>query len=416
MKQVQMKNVEDEKKDIEKRKFIDGLDQYFRYKDKYENLIKKEKTQIIKMVGLSWREKRVEFMKIKPKCVNCKRPVGSIFSTKVEDDGRHLIGLCGDRQNPCPFNININLGIVENIEDNLYNDENNLNDYKKDVIIDKNDLLFGYITPEEAVDKFDKIKEKVTEFTKVYEFTLQTYLKIVDNEEKKAELKNLQIDFYNNLDNFNSMVNQFKNTQNTQLIVEAIDLYVNTMHPRANEIMNRKYNYTGVEYNEDNNTFHLVQLPTTYENLEWDLTETGQKIVSFKIGMENMSIKQKPVKNVAFSAAIPDIKSKVQEQDLESISQPGKFKLKPQLRIQEENDEESSESDNESDTESDNESDDSEELKPLPKIKIYPNLLPDGSISASEAHRLNLKIEIIKGELIAKNDKTGETYKVTAGK
>jgi hypothetical protein len=413
------KTEEDEKKDAEKRKFIDGLDQYFRYKDKYESLIKKEKTQIIKLPGLSWREKRAEFMKIKPKCINCRRPVGSIFSTKVDEDGRHLIAICGDRKEPCPFNININLGLVENMRENLYNEENTLNEFKRDVIIDKNDLLFGYITAEEAVEKFDKLKDNVSEFTKIHEFTLQTYLGVVDNEEKKAEIEKLQLEFYNNLDNFNSMVKQYNATQNTQLIVEAVELYVNTIQPRANEIAKKTYDYTGVEYNDDDNTFHLVQTKTTLENLEWDLTENGQKVISFKTGADSSSLKKKPTKNVAFTAAIPGIREK--EKDEETEKEESKFKLNPKLKINEEEPQEPDENEENYDEseEEDNDSydsDDSEERKPLPKIKIYPNLLPDGTIGATEANRLGLKIEIIKGELMAKNEKTGETYKVTAGK
>jgi hypothetical protein len=400
-----IKTEEDEKKDAEKRKFIDSLDQYYRYKDKYESNLKKDKTQIIKLEGLSWREKRAEYMKIKPKCINCRRPVGSIFSTKNQEDGRHLIALCGDRKQPCPFNININLGLVQNIQENLHNDENTLNEYKRDVIIDKNDLLFGYITAEDAVVKFDKLKEQVTEFTKVYEFTLQTYLNIVDNPVKKTELEKLQIEFYNNLDNFNLMIKQYNTTQNTQLIVDAIELYKNTMEPRANEIMHKKYAYNGVEYNEDDNTFHLIQMPITHENLEWDLMDNGQKVISFKIGVE--PDKKKPTKNVAFSQAIPDIKSKIKD-DEEDLSNPEKFKLKPQLKVQEESEEEEDVSDLDSDNDSDDE-------PPRPKITIHPNLLSDGTIAATEAHRMGLKIELVKGELVAKNEKTGEIYKVTAG-
>jgi len=341
---MNFKTQEEEKRDADKRKFVDGLDQYFRYKSIYESLIKNEKNKINKLPGLSWREKRIEFMKIKPKCVNCKRPVGSIFSTKVDDDGRHLIAICGDRTAPCPFNININLGLVENIRDNLNSDEDALSQNKREIIIDKNDMLFGYITEEEAVEKFDKIKEKVSEFTKVYEFTLQTYLNIIDNDEKKTELEKLQLEFYNNLDNFNSMVNQYKEKQNTQLIIEAIDLYVNTMQPRINELMNKKYAYNSVEYNEQDNTFHLIQIPITNEMLEWDLTDNGQKVVSFKTGVE---IKKKSVKTGGERArAIPDIKEKViieKDNDDESdyYLEPGKFTLNPRLKIEGETDLES---------------------------------------------------------------------------
>jgi hypothetical protein len=414
-----IKRNEDEKKELEKRKFNDGLNEYFRYKDKYESLIKKEKTQIINMEGLSWKEKRIEFMKIKAKCINCKRPVGSVFSIKVEKDGRHLIALCGDRKDPCPFHIDINLGLVENIRENLNSDEKTLNEYKRDIIFDKNDMLFGYITEEEAVEKFDTIKEQVSELTKIHEFTLQTYLGVVDNEEKKSELEKLQLEFYNNLDNFNSMINQYNSTKNNQLIIDAVDLYVKTMQPRAAEIMNKKYNYSRVEYNEDDNTFHLIQTLISHEKLEWDLSENGQKVIKFKTGLET---NKKPEKiKTAFSSAIPDIREKEEE----------KFKLNTNLKIEEESesedndseeedneseDNESEEEDNESEEE-DNESEESDDsLKPLPKIKIHPSLLEDGTIAASEANRLNFKIELVKGELIAKNANTGETYKVTAGR
>ena len=403
------KTADDEKKEAEKTKFIETLDQYYRYKDKYESNLKKEKTQIIKLEGLSWREKRAEYMKIKPKCINCRRPVGSIFSTKKQDDGRHLIALCGDRKQPCPFNININLGLVQNIQENLRNDESELNEYKHKVIIDKNDLLFGYITPEQAVSRFDILKEQVSEFTKIYEFTLETYLNVVDNEEKKAEIVKQQLEFYNNLDNFNLMINQYKSTQNTQLIVDAVELYTNSIQPRANEIMNKKYAYNGVEYNIDDNTFHLIQLSITNENLEWDLTEGGQKVVSFRVGVEQE--KRKRVKNVAFSEAIPEINSKLKDSD-EEMEKPEKFKLKPQLKLQEEEEEEEEEKKDDSDV---SDSDEDNDELPLPKITIYPNLLSDGTIAASEAHRMGMKIELVKGELIAKNEKTGETYKVTAG-
>jgi len=405
------KTADDEKKEAEKTKFIETLDQYYRYKDKYESNLKKEKTQIIKLEGLSWREKRAEYMKIKPKCINCRRPVGSIFSTKKQDDGRHLIALCGDRKQPCPFNININLGLVQNIQENLRNDESELNEYKHKVIIDKNDLLFGYITPEQAVSRFDILKEQVSEFTKIYEFTLETYLNVVDNEEKKAEIVKQQLEFYNNLDNFNLMINQYKSTQNTQLIVDAVELYTNSIQPRANEIMNKKYAYNGVEYNIDDNTFHLIQLSITNENLEWDLTEGGQKVVSFRVGVEQE--KRKRVKNVAFSEAIPEINSKLKDSD-EEMEKPEKFKLKPQLKLQEDEEEEEQEEEKKDDSDVSDSDEDNDEL-PLPKITIYPNLLSDGTIAASEAHRMGMKIELVKGELIAKNEKTGETYKVTAG-
>jgi hypothetical protein len=398
----------------EKKKFVDGLNMYFKLKSAYENNIKKQKNKIAELPGLSWREKQNEYAKIKHKCINCKRPVESIFSTKVNNSERQYIALCGDRKNPCPLNIKINLGVILNITDDIHDDEKKIKEFNREIILDKNDLLFGYISTQNAVEKFDKLKEEVADATKIYEFTLQEYLKIADNDEKKESLKKLQLEFYSNLDNFNSMIQQYKNTQNTTFITDAVELYVTTMQPRINEILKKKYSYNGVEYNETDNTYHLIQIPVTIDDLEWDISEHGQKIISMKMGIEKIS-KKKTVRNTqAITAAIPDInEKKLSEPMHESVSA---FMSKTETESNSEPESEA-ESESESEAESDSDSEpasDDDEHKPLPKLTIYPKLLPDGSIAASEAHRLNMKIELVKGELIAKNLQTNQIYKVTA--
>ena len=360
----QTKKENEEKKKQQHKKFIDALQTYFKLKSEYENNIKKEKTKIMNKKELSWRDKRNEFLKLKHKCINCKRPVGSIFSTKLYNgEERQYIALCGDRKTPCPLDIKISLGIVHSVTTNMYDDEENIKQYKHDIIIDKNDLLFSYITAEEAVAKFDQIKEAVTETTKVYEYTLQHYLNIVDNSEKKEEVKKMQLEFYNNLDNFNTMIEQYNKTKNTQIIVDAVHLYTNTMQPRAKEIIAKKYAYTGVEYNEDDNTFHFVQIPFSIENLEWDISETGQKVLSMKTGHERFSSK-KTMKNVkAITTAVSDI-------------QPRPTPTTPSSGEHDDEDDDDDDDDDEHDEEEyeEEESDEEEEeqVKRLPKITIHP--------------------------------------------
>ena len=54
-------------------------------------------------------------------------------------------------------------------------------------------------------------------------------------------------------------------------------------------------------------------------------------------------------------------------------------------------------------------------MVPLPKITIQPELLPDGSIAATEADRLKWKIDLVNGILQTKNPTTGKVYNVVAG-
>jgi hypothetical protein len=305
------KNMEnDENEDNnEKKQFIDGLNEYYKLKSQYENNINKDKNQIIKLKGLSWKEKRIEYQKIKPKCINCKRPVGTIFTTKIENSTRHLIAICGDRITPCPLNINICLGDIHDISLFIQEDEKDIDKYKRNIIKDKNDLLFGYIDSEEAVSKFDSINEEVAKTTKIYEYALEKYLNIVDNPEKKMDLEKKQVEFYNNLDNFNFMINEYKNTQNIQFINDAVQLYKDAMIPKLREITKLKYSYLDVEYDEADDVYYFIQKLIAFEDIEIDLSETGQKVLSMKMG--ELPTKRKAQQTQAppsiITAAIPDI-------------------------------------------------------------------------------------------------------------
>jgi hypothetical protein len=385
------------------REFKDALNTYYGLKSQYEKNMAKEKNKIINTPGLSWREKRREFLRIKPKCINCKRPLGTIFKTRNTKEGeRHLIALCGDRANPCPLNIDLNVGYIVNIFDFIQNDEKEIDKYKKDIIKEKNDLLFGYIDSEEAVKRFDELKENISALMSSYEYTLEIYLNIVNNKEKKEDLKKKSTAFFLEVDNFKKMISDYEKTQDVQYVSDAIELYINSILPTTTELRNLKYAYSAVEYNEDENTYSLIQKPITQEELEWDLGEKPQGIVSMKMGgMDKFKLKTN-AKQESVAAIQPLRKTNA------------KLALKPTTVVREESSEDEDESEDDNESEEEDESED-EDQEPLPKIRIQPELQKDGKIAASEANRLNLKIIMENGNLVAKNPGTGETYEIAAG-
>jgi len=361
--------------------FKDALNTYYSLKTQYEKIISKEKNKIINTPGLSWREKRGEFSKFRPKCINCKRPVGTLFKNRNAKEGeRHLIALCGDRSKPCPLNIDLNVGYVVNIFDFIQNDEKDIDKYKKDIIKQKNDLLFGYIDSEEAVKIFDELKENVSALMSSYEYTLEIYLNIVNNKEKKEEIKKKSVEFFSEVVNFKKMISDYEKTQDLQYVTDAIELYINIILPTATQYRDLKYPYSYVEYNEDDNTYSLIQKQITTEELEWDLGEKSQGIVYMKMGMEKFKLKSKS-ENIE---AIQPLRKNVK-----------KLVIKPSAIIEHESS--------------------SDEEEPLPKIKIQPELQKDGKIAASEVSRLNWKITLENGILLTKNPTSGEIYEVVAG-
>ena len=105
--------------DLEKKKdYLESLNNYYKLKAMYENSFDKEKTNIINNNSLSWKEKKIEFKNYKPKCINCKRPVGTIFSRTYDEKefSRVLKAVCGDIQDPCSLNITLNIGYYDFIQ------------------------------------------------------------------------------------------------------------------------------------------------------------------------------------------------------------------------------------------------------------------------------------------------------------
>ena len=59
--------------------------------------------------------------------------------------------------------------------------ENDNNEYKNNIIDDKNKLLFGYISSETAIDNFDKLKDAVNDINYLLNINYETLFQVTDN-------------------------------------------------------------------------------------------------------------------------------------------------------------------------------------------------------------------------------------------
>jgi len=114
----------------------ESLNEYFKLKQKYESVIAANKKKIINNSTLSNREKRIEYMKLKPKCINCKRPGGTIFKINLfsEDHNnesyREYNATCGIIADPCGLKIKIQYGKTDLLTDILKNIEDEIKEIK----------------------------------------------------------------------------------------------------------------------------------------------------------------------------------------------------------------------------------------------------------------------------------------------
>jgi hypothetical protein len=318
----------------QEKQFLEGLNTYYKMKNEYEATNLKNRNKIMKNENLSWKEKRKEYKKLKPKCINCKRPVGTIFSSvyNPEENGRKLIAVCGDKTAPCPLNIIINLGETTNYFDNCGILEKEVITLKNRIIKEKNDLIFGYISSEDAVKNFEDLKEDLNITLSSYELTLENYIDVVDNKKKNDTMKKYQVDIYQNIQQIKDLVSQYSRSENVQLIQEAIVIYVNQLTTKIDELNKLMFPYRKVIYDSDDDSFHLIQKRYTLDDIETNYAKHDVGVEVMQIGTKENMTKRKTI-----SKPKPKPKPK-SETIIQNVAE-----LKPKITIESDSEEEEDE-------------------------------------------------------------------------
>lgn len=276
----------------EKDKVNEAIANYYKLKHSYENEYYEHYLKEIVNMDVSKNEKKRLFQKLpKPKCVNCARNVGTIFSVKetVQEEQHFYRAQCGDVSNPCPLNIQIEVPNIELTAVVLSNYK--IDKIKKDIILAKNDLLFGYIKEEEAFRLFDELSTELKNETLSYETFLEYILHFTDDRERKIELQKKQVELGTTIQEFKDMMKDAKIQNNTQIVNNAVNFYVQTIVPLLNEIQSIKYPINRVENIEG--VYHLIQKKNTIEGT-YISYDTG-KVISFVTGTKSTQ-KSKTVK------------------------------------------------------------------------------------------------------------------------
>jgi hypothetical protein len=190
--------------------------------------------------------------------------------------------MCGDRTNPCALNIELNLGMIMNIEDELHDSETKIRDIRREIIKDKNDLLFGYVSAPDAIAKFDKIKEKMADANASYEIILNTYMSIVDNKPVKEKINKLLLDTYADIQSSHELVNKYEREQNVDFINDLVTMYITRLTPKLVELRQLLYPYNAVEKYDSECV--LIQRKMKIEQMELDMATNPRGVIHFEVG------------------------------------------------------------------------------------------------------------------------------------
>ena len=292
----------------------EAMNEYYKLKAKYEtDYHEKYIKPILKANDKSKREKRLEYQKLpKAECINCKRNVGSIFTIEkdAEDYSRTFIAKCGDLTDPCPLNINFNYTFRDELSRELLKTEKDIDEIKNKIIIDKNNMMFGYVAQAQALVNFEGDTTELKSITESAGFIMEINIQLNDNPVKNDLIKKngdkLGMEF---LLPFKDMIKTFDQTGNVEVINKAVKLYVEEIVPLTTNIRNLKYEVSYVDFlekkdnddpDEKGDLYILVQKKNSLQNLEYTLYGYDE-VKSFTKGISGFNTKSsanKTMKNL----------------------------------------------------------------------------------------------------------------------
>lgn len=249
-------------------KVANAIDEYYKLQQKYKIGIERKKQKIMNNSSLNMKQKRDKWLQIKKKCVNCNRDGGTIF----ESTNNHLVAMCGNSK-PCNLNININRGYYTNIRDEVEKLYDQIDVIKGEIIQTKLKILFHYVTEQEGIKDFEKLRKRMSAILKSYETIEKEFLEIISRGTETPLLREKSIQLFSAIQELASLLEEYKQKDNPELLKTMANTYIQTILPVTEKIRNLKYVVSRVEptilINGDSSSsaHKLVQEPFTLNEL-----------------------------------------------------------------------------------------------------------------------------------------------------
>ena len=173
-------------------------------------------------------------LSVKPQCIKCKRPVGTLFSARI--DNKYTI-LCGDKENPCKLNVQIYNGGNEHVMDTLVLFGEELETIKEKIIQQKLDTIFNYISEDKSVEMFKKELDLYNSYSIIYKEIIDLYVEQYHNPNKKEQIKKKNENIFILNEKVKELLEEYKKTENPELLRIAVRMQIKEIYP---EIRNRR--------------------------------------------------------------------------------------------------------------------------------------------------------------------------------
>lgn len=211
--------------------YNESLYEYFRLKNKYETkLYDSRKTAFEYAVSKKVGKKRAQL--VKPKCIQCDRPVGTIFSRKDE----RYIAICGDTAQPCKLNIEIFSGGYDSIQRYLYLFYEQVQDEKDIIIRQKLDTLFNYVSEAESIQLFKKTLENFNFESQMLKDLMDSHNENYNNPTKNELIQKKKDLIFVFIERIRALLEEYEKTENRELLKTAVQLQIDDLLPETRNL------------------------------------------------------------------------------------------------------------------------------------------------------------------------------------
>jgi len=293
-----------EEEEAELSEYYEAIDSYYNYKAQYETEKEEIKSNISsKHDDVSWRQRRNIYRRTKPKCINCKRNVGTVFATEFAEDktdknnvdktSRILKARCGDDAEPCALDIQIMVPYTVLFDKAMAFNKELIKGLQNSIIKEKNNAIFGYSKKNDALNNYQLTNKALSNVIKDYENFMLLFEFITNNRKRNQTLEETEIAFEQNIKLLRGHIEEFNNSGDPTHLDVAVSLYLDEMLEQLHAIESLKYMYQSVEFNSNERSFYLMQQRVNLPNQVYSSLNTTN-ILKYSVDNENLILKKKP--------------------------------------------------------------------------------------------------------------------------
>lgn len=272
-----MKTNEDADAATQSRTYDDSLREYFRLKTKYENKVYAARKKVFERAP-NKRTGKLAVAAVKPQCIKCGRPVGSLF---FREKNRYVAS-CGDTQAPCSLNIQLFAGRILPLSYMLYLFKEDTEDMKDTIIRQKLDTLFNYISEDRSVELFKKELEAYTQNSKEFKALLDLYTDLYESEHKREQINKKNGEIFVLNEKIQALLAEYEKTENREVLMTAMVMQVKELGPEVRNLRILENEVTEVGVGDKEGEYRLCQYPIALSKLDYSFGEPP-RIIKFSV-------------------------------------------------------------------------------------------------------------------------------------